>query len=221
MPTNQAYCPSSFDHSEGHDKTRDEESGEALPASLPRPHGRRTLLEFFNNIYHGEQQAQTERQFAALTHQFKERTKRLRAQRRKMCRHETTFGLHTQNVMGLTKTPGNLDAWFNHFRQRDGLGARDVVFLQETHVEDYEIAKMTALHSRSWGFDPTQPDGTFSLWSASQGRKGGVAILKNPYSVLGDLTPYLAEQWTAHWMAVTVDIHGDKVLLINVYAPRE
>ncbi|KAF1327318.1 reverse transcriptase, partial [Globisporangium splendens] len=60
---------------------------------------------------------------------------------------------------------------------------------------------------------------TLSLWSASTERKGGVAILLNPYSCIPTLAPYKQDQWNAHWMAATVTLRGETVLLLNIYAP--
>ncbi|KAF1329640.1 reverse transcriptase, partial [Globisporangium splendens] len=136
-------------------------------------------------------------------------------------RHELTVGFHTQNVMGFSKSDANLNAWFSHFRQTDDSGSLDIVFLQETHVMETEVASMQSRFRRSWGFqEPSEEsDPRLSLWSASTERKGGVAILLNPYSCIPTLTPYKQDQWNAHWMAATVTLRGETVLLLNIYAP--
>ncbi|KAF1335469.1 hypothetical protein FI667_g1381, partial [Globisporangium splendens] len=119
-------------------------------------------------------------------------------------RHELTVGFHTQNVMGLSKSDANLNAWFSHFRQTDDSGSLDIVFLQETHVLETEVASMQSRFRRSWGFqEPSEElDPRLSLWSASTERKGGKQ-----------------DQWNAHWMAATVALRGETVLLLNIYAP--
>ncbi|KAF1332969.1 reverse transcriptase, partial [Globisporangium splendens] len=136
-------------------------------------------------------------------------------------RHELTVGFHTQNVMGFSKSDANLNAWFSHFRQTDDSGSLDIVFLQETHVLETEVASMQSRFRRSWGFqEPSEEsDPRLSLWSASTERKGGVAILLNPYSCIPTLAPYKQDQWNAHWMAATVTLRGETVLLLNIYAP--
>ncbi|KAF1331274.1 hypothetical protein FI667_g4396, partial [Globisporangium splendens] len=136
-------------------------------------------------------------------------------------RHELTVGFHTQNVMGFSKSDANLNAWFSHFRQTDDSGSLDIVFLQETHVLETEVASMQSRFRRSWGFqEPSEEsDPRLSLWSASTERKGGVAILLNPYSCIPTLAPYKQDQWDAHWMAATVTLRGETVLLLNIYAP--
>ncbi|KAF1328105.1 reverse transcriptase, partial [Globisporangium splendens] len=136
-------------------------------------------------------------------------------------RHELTVGFHTQNVMGFSKSDANLNAWFSHFRQTDDSGSLDIVFLQETHVLETEVASMQSRFCRSWGFqEPSEEsDPRLSLWSASTERKGGVAILLNPYSCIPTLAPYKQDQWNAHWMAATVTLRGETVLLLNIYAP--
>ncbi|KAF1314877.1 reverse transcriptase, partial [Globisporangium splendens] len=136
-------------------------------------------------------------------------------------RHELTVGFHTQNVMGFSKSDANLNAWFSHFRQTDDSGSLDIVFLQETHVMETEVASMQSRFRRSWGFqEPSEEsDPRLSPWSASTERKGGVAILLNPYSCIPTLAPYKQDQWNAHWMAATVTLRGETVLLLNIYAP--
>ncbi|KAF1320212.1 Kinesin protein, partial [Globisporangium splendens] len=136
-------------------------------------------------------------------------------------RHELSVGFLTQNVMGFSKSDANLNAWFSHFRQTDDSGSLDIVFLQETHVLETEVASMQSRFRRSWGFqEPSEgSDPRLSLWSASTERKGGVAILLNPYSCIPTLAPYKQDQWNAHWMAATVTLRGETVLLLNIYAP--
>ncbi|KAF1319878.1 hypothetical protein FI667_g12756, partial [Globisporangium splendens] len=136
-------------------------------------------------------------------------------------RHELTVGFHTQNVMGFSKSDANPNAWFSHFRQTDDSGSLDIVFLQETHVLETEVASMQSRFRRSWGFqEPSEEsDPRLSLWSASTERKGGVAILLNPYSCIPTLAPYKQDQWNAHWIAATVTLRGETVLLLNIYAP--
>ncbi|KAF1329401.1 reverse transcriptase, partial [Globisporangium splendens] len=121
------------------------------------------------------------------------------------------------NVMGFSKSDANLNAWFSHFRQTDDSGSLDIVFLQETHVLETEVASMQSRFRRSWGFqEPSEEsDPRLSLWSASTERKGGVAILLNPYSCIPTLAPYKQDQWNAHWMAAMVTLRGETVLLLN------
>ncbi|KAF1328041.1 reverse transcriptase, partial [Globisporangium splendens] len=103
----------------------------------------------------------------------------------------------------------------------DDSGSLDIVLLQETHVLETEVASMQSRFRRSWGFqEPSEEsDPRLSLWSASTERKGGVAILLNPYSCIPTLAPYKQDQWNAHWMAATVTLRGETVLLLNIYAP--
>jgi exonuclease III len=168
-----------------------------------------------------EAEAQRNKEFQSINDFIAKQRKRRRAFRRKMKRHEATIGLHSQNVMGFAKAEDNLQRWFSHFRQKDALGCLDLVLLQETHVEPHEIPGMTAKHSRNWGFDPLHQDGTFSYWSAASGRKGGVAILCSPYSQVQQMRPYLQAHWNSHWMAVTAEMYGETVLIVNIYAPHE
>ncbi|KAF1334471.1 Reverse transcriptase precursor, partial [Globisporangium splendens] len=133
----------------------------------------------------------------------------------------TTTDPEGANVMGFSKSDANLNAWFSHFRQTDDSGSLDIVFLQETHVLETEVASMQSRFRRSWGFqEPSEEsDPRLSLWSASTERKGGVAILLNPYSCIPTLAPYKQDQWNAHWMAATVTLRGETVLLLSIYAP--
>ena len=67
---------------------------------------------------------------------------------------------------------------------------------------------------------PLQKKG-LSLWSESPQRHGGVAILLNPYSDIQEMTPWLEDAWTPHWMAVSVRIHRETFILFNIYAPSD
>ncbi|KAF1322066.1 reverse transcriptase, partial [Globisporangium splendens] len=186
---------------------------------LPRPQA--VMTDFFASVEPECKADLMRTQFQDHSRKLQSQKRRTKVQRRKMMRHEATIGMHTQNVMGFTKTTNNITAWFNHFRQTDSEGAHDVIFLQETHVEEHEVSKMSAMHSRHWGFDPSQEGGIFSHWSAGSGRKGGVAILRNPYSQVQELKPYKQDLWSPHWMAVTTEFHGETFLLVNIYAPTD
>ncbi|KAF1336803.1 reverse transcriptase, partial [Globisporangium splendens] len=74
-------------------------------------------------------------------------------------------------------------------------------------------------YSRFWGFNDAVSGRLFSAWSGAPERRGGVAILLNPYSSIQTIDPYLQDKWTAHWMAAKVQVFGTPVLLINCYAP--
>lgn len=124
--------------------------------------------------------------------------------RQRMQRNEKTVGLVTQNVRGISISKGTLSPWLTHFRQAGPDGAHAIVLIQETHVEKHEIPKAVAAHSRHCGHDTQQEGGTFSYGSPAQGRRGGVAVLINPYVPLGPVRSVHHSPWTAHWMAVEV-----------------
>ena len=48
-----------------------------------------------------------------------------------------------------------------------------------------------------------------------------MAILLNPYSSITKMDPWNEGHWTPHWMTVHIDIMGDPVLVVNVYAPSD
>ncbi|KAF1330991.1 reverse transcriptase, partial [Globisporangium splendens] len=105
----------------------------------------------------------------------------------------TTTDPEGANVMGFSKSVANLNAWFPHFRQTDDSGSLDIVFLQETHVLETEVASMQSRFRRSWGFQEPSEESDPRLLSL--------------------------DQWNAHWMAATVTLRGETVLLLNIYAP--
>lgn len=179
------------------------------------------MTDFFASVEPGCKADLMRSQFQDYSCKLRRQKRWTKVQRQKMMRHEATIGMHTQNVMGLTKTKNNITAWLNHFRQNGSDGAHDIIFLQETHVEEHEVSKMSAMHSRHWGFDPSQEGGVFSHWSVGRGRKGGVAILRNPYSQVQELKPYMKDHWSSHWMAVTAEFHGETLMLANIYAPTD
>jgi hypothetical protein len=144
--------------------------------------GQLTVTDFFRTLDSRMQAHQVQRQFDNLSARKKKERARERARIRKHTRSEATVGLHTQNVMGFSKSASNIDAWFSHFRATQDAGALDVVFLQETHVQAAEVGKMQSRYSRHWGFNDALEGRNLSLWTGTPGRCGGVAILLHPYS---------------------------------------
>ncbi|KAJ8575808.1 hypothetical protein ON010_g3407 [Phytophthora cinnamomi] len=59
-----------------------------------------------------------------------------------------------------------------------------------------------------------------SFWSPSVGKKAGVAILADPYGAFTDVTPVFEQRWTPHFMAVQGQIYGQRLIVMNVYAPH-
>ncbi|EGZ08493.1 hypothetical protein PHYSODRAFT_440125, partial [Phytophthora sojae] len=59
-----------------------------------------------------------------------------------------------------------------------------------------------------------------SFWSPSEGRKGGVAILVDPYGALKDMAPVFERRWGPHFMAVQGRMHGQSLIVLNLYAPH-
>jgi hypothetical protein len=72
--------------------------------------------------------------------------------RHHMHREDQTFSCLTQNVNGFGSNEAHRDEWFRAVKKSDGHGRYDIVFLQETHVEPEDVAYMTGLHARTWGF---------------------------------------------------------------------
>lgn len=125
----------------------------------------------------------------------------------------------TQTVRGLAKQDANVHAWSTSFRQRQDIGAADLILLQEMHASDVDASRLADHFARCCGFDAAQLDQCSSLWSTTTTRTGGEAILRNPYSTVSELKLYVPERWTSHWMAATVSLRNEWVLIVNVYAP--
>ncbi|TYZ57622.1 hypothetical protein PybrP1_006187 [[Pythium] brassicae (nom. inval.)] len=132
-----------------------------------------------------------------------------------------TAGFVTHNVRGIRKSADLVSKWFSHFRARDHAGAAAIAFIQETHAEAADIPKLVDLHARGWGYNASLQPGNGSLWSSCSRRSGGVAMLRNPHAVVTALTPVQQSRWTAHWTAATTLVHGESLLLINLYAPTD
>lgn len=94
------------------------------------------------------------------------------------------------------------------------------MFLQETHVEQEEVGHMQDQHANAWGFRRTTRDSALSYWSSSSHRKGGVAILTDPYGHLEATQPCMVKAWNSHFMAITGVYAGTTILFIRVYAPH-
>jgi exonuclease III len=134
---------------------------------------------------------------------------------------ERTHGCVTQNVNGFGATAEHRENWMQALKRSDQHGRFDVVLLQETHVGVDDVDYMTRLHARTWGFRAGKDCPTLSLWSPAEDKKGGVAIMADPYGLVKELTPALEEHWTAHFMAATGVLEGTQMLYICVYAPHQ
>jgi len=87
----------------------------------------------------------------------------------------------TQNVMGLRKQAKNINTWFCHWKSKVDIGSVDVVYLQETHVVSAEEAtRLQTMWDKVW--EMTNQLLLTSFWSVTEEKRGGVAILVNPYS---------------------------------------
>jgi hypothetical protein len=114
---------------------------------------------YYEVVTTAESKALVRSQFMTLAKQNKAKRRRVAKHRRKFMRHELALGLHSQNVMGMSKTEHSIVAWFNNFWQMPSTGAHTVVFLQETHAVVSEIPALKALHSRSWALTYTRKVG--------------------------------------------------------------
>jgi hypothetical protein len=54
--------------------------------------------------------------------------------------------------MGFPKSASNLDSWYSQFRHEHDTGTLDIIFIQETHVNNSEIQEIQLGYQRSWGF---------------------------------------------------------------------
>ncbi|KAE8984108.1 hypothetical protein PF011_g20906 [Phytophthora fragariae] len=146
---------------------------------------------------------------------FKEHKKKQVRRRRQMERefeesqkshrlHATdqTFGFITQNVNGFGSTAADMTHWFQSFGEQDEHGRPDVIVLQETHVEPAEVEKFRHKFAARWGFRSGADQPILSHWAPPTDRKGGVAILIDPYGSFKQAKPYLPATWNSHFMAV-------------------
>ncbi|KAE8980760.1 hypothetical protein PR001_g24195, partial [Phytophthora rubi] len=115
---------------------------------------------------------------------------------------DRTFSGVTLNVNGFGAREAHQADFFRSFRQADSHGRQDVVFLQETHVEPDEVGHRRDQHAKSWGFRRDTQATDLSFWSPSTKRKGGVAILVDPYGHLEAPTPCMVKEWNNHFMAI-------------------
>ncbi|GAB9477376.1 reverse transcriptase [Globisporangium polare] len=79
---------------------------------------------------------------------------------------------------------------------------------------------MNEWYSKTWGFRPEAKQG-LTLWTESATRRGGVAMLLNPYSTVTELEPWLEDRWTPHWMASRFRQHDAVFLVVNCYEPTD
>lgn len=133
---------------------------------------------------------------------------------------DQTLGFVSQNVNGFGVHDGQHDDWFRAFRRTDTHGQQDIVILQETHLTDAEAVHMHQRHARSWGFRSGVVGGPLSFWAPATDRKGGVAILVNPYGGFGNAKAVLTDHSSPHFIAICGVYAGTSFLVVNVYAPH-
>lgn len=196
-------------------------AGEGRASLTTLPVGLASIRSHFPAVTPSEAAQVVIRDFARLTQTTKHTHRARKVVRAKGSRDETSFGLYTQNVSGLASGHSKAGDWFGHLRQRGVWVQHDIAFLQETHCTKKWSEDLGAAHARSWGYDPNTSTETWSLWSISAGRSGGLSILLNPFAGAAGLEPFREELWSAHWMAAKARIHGVEVLLVNIYAPSQ
>ena len=57
------------------------------------------------------------------------------------------------------------------------------------------------------------------MWTETELRRGGVAILLNPYSSVTKIIPWMENLWTGNWMSAQFKHHWSVFVTVNVYAP--
>lgn len=181
----------------------------------------RGRLAFFTKVTAQEAADQVNAEFARLRAEQVKRRRSSRWKRNKLHRDEATIGFLTVNTSGLASGPERADQLFSWLKVRSEVGAHDLTFLQETHVELDRCHELATAHCRVWGYDPARTRDVFSWWSGSQGLRGGLGILLRPGSTVQNVRPFRREDWSEHLMAVMADVHGVATLLLNVYAPHE
>ena len=83
-----------------------------------------------------------------------------------------------------------------------------------------EAKPMDTLYSRIWGSQEEEKHG-MTLWTETETRHKGVAIVLDPCSSVSEIFPWKKELWTGHWMAERFQPHGAAFVLVNVYAPPD
>jgi hypothetical protein len=64
-----------------------------------------------------------------------------------------------------------------------------------------------------WGFRTGADCPELSFWSPSAEKKGGVAVLVDPYGNIKDVKPVLEQHWSPHFMVVSGVLEGVRVHL--------
>jgi hypothetical protein len=75
-------------------------------------------------------------------------------------------------------------------------------------VEQGDVDFMTRLQARTWGFRTGTGCPTLSYWSPSADKKGGVAMMIDPYSRFKEAARVLRQHWTPHFMAIKGRMDG-------------
>ncbi|KAE8956203.1 hypothetical protein PR001_g31818, partial [Phytophthora rubi] len=187
-----------------------------------------TLVDFYSPISDADRIRQTATNFRkasqALQNQRKKEERKLLEEgtpgSKDLHGDDRTFGMLTQNVNGLGSDEAERDAWFQSFRMTDRHGRQDVVLLQETHVEAAHVHKVETGHAARWGFRSGPGCPPLSFWAPAANGKGGVGILIDPYGAFTKVEPYAEAEWSPHFIAVTGQLEGQQLIVVNIYAPH-
>jgi exonuclease III len=121
-------------------------------------------------------------------------------------------------VRGLTGSLRTIGQHLQGIKERHEHGVRDVVILQETHLNPQEHDTVWRQHAAMWGFKP-QIDTPLSFWASGDRRSSGVAILIHPYGRLQGVQPWCKHLWSERLIMLKATIDGTEFVLINIYAP--
>lgn len=158
--------------------------------------------------------------------EFRRQGRRLRRRRREngtakrgeVHKDDVTMGFTTVNVRGLATRMKHLSEWLQGVKEKHERGNRDIIFLQETHLNKNEHSDAAEQYAAMWGFKASVAH-KLSWWSSGEGRRAGTAILLNPYGAVSLAQPWGIEHWSEHLIMVTGVIGGKVFLFINIYAP--
>jgi hypothetical protein len=197
-----------------------EVGGKCEAVGISEEHG--ALPCYFRRLTKPERDVETRRELRTYARRMKKQRKqgreRLNTHRKVQHRQDRTIGITTQNVRGLATEMKNLTHKLQGFKEQHIRGNRDIIMLQETHLNPEEHGVAERQHAAMWGFKHTVA-AKYSCWASGPHRKAGVAILVNPYGAISKMQSWRADEWTEHLIMTMGALAGRQVLFINVYGP--
>jgi endonuclease/exonuclease/phosphatase family metal-dependent hydrolase len=189
-------------------------------------HGQTSIPEFYHHISAEESTRRIRREFNSLRSRHRRQQQKQRhpnggfTSNTHLHDADATIGAATYNIRGLATAKRDTASHLHGLKERHAHGVRDIVFLQETHLNPHEHDNVRDQYAAMWGFKSAFGS-QLSMWSSGDHRKAGVAILVHPHGQTRAVVPWREELWTQNLIMAQGEISQTTFIFVNIYAPTE